>query len=420
MNIWMHQVLSLLLAGKIPQVPAGSVQPNGGPQTAPQGPGVPGGSPESSASDVKPVVEPQAVVAKPGQISPVEFYQLDPNDPNSRMTGAQLGEVYKRNQHYNALQSSLHRTTNERDQAVQQAQALQEQLDKVQEQERFAQYVTQGQKPSIVPQPAAVQGQQPQVQPQEPAGVDDWLLEFGTPPNAPPNTPPNTPQAPEAQNTTAYDPNQLIGTFNMMMQENNKKLMDQLQEHNASLVQEEVGRRMSETARQNSLRTNISTARQQLSEGMQNKFGISEERSRDIMDKMYLSMGNTEEASRLMQANYNDPVEAQNAQNLANQKLAQANQLFASALTDAVQEATSGVQQRQAQEARQMLETGSYITPEFMGELASPKQETYDPVEINKRNQMNLQKAMEIGDMQQRLQVAAGGASAGPSQLFPG
>jgi hypothetical protein len=171
------------------------------------------------------------------------------------------------------------------------------------------------------------------------------------------------------------------------------------------MVEQSVGRRFAEQQQQDGVRNQFSSARVQLSNELQQKYGITQERSRDILDKYYLSLANNEEASRLMNAQYQEPQQRADAQNLANTKLAQANMFFSSAVNDALNAAGEAQAGRQQQEARDMLMDGSYVE---LGDLKEPNREVYDPRQVEQVNRLNLQKAQEIADMQSRLQATAG------------
>jgi hypothetical protein len=194
-----------------------------------------------------------------------------------------------------------------------------------------------------------------------------------------------------------------------MMQALIKEQLDQtltpLTQQLPQLVDNAVGQRFNQQARQDGVRQSFQAGREQLSNSLRDKYGITEERSRDILDKWALSSANYEEASNLMNAQWPDAQQQAQAEQIASQKIAQGNMFFNSALEDGMSAAQEGQQLRMQQEAQNMLLTGDYVD---LGEMAQPNMNVWSPQNIAHENQRNLSKAMEVADMQGRLQAVAG------------
>jgi len=440
MYLWLHKILPLLLAGEIPQSSnAGAVQGAGAPGSAanPLNAGTPGaGAGVGSGPGVS--TPPEPVPAPPGVIQPTDFYQLDPNDPDSRLNGIQLREGFARVRQFDQIQSQLHRQQNELQREQTARQTAETELRELKERDRLASYMQgygigtpaatppgpPGQPPGQSYQNMPPAGQQPGVGGMPPGeAADDWLMGYGVEPkptqpnpygtvppgqaaayNAAPGT--GTGQPPSAPGGPAVtDPRQIVDVISTLMDQKNTAFMSTLQGALPGMVENSVGRRFAAQHQQDGVRNQFSSARVQLNNEMQSKYGISPERSRDLLDKFYLSLANNEEASRLMNAQYQDPQTQADAHNLAQTKLAQANMFFSSAINDAVSAAGEANTARQQQDAREMLMTGSYAE---LGDLAEPNREVYDPVKIEQMNRLANLKAQEIATTQNRLQTAAG------------
>jgi len=426
------QSLALLLLGETPQPNAGSTgNPQGSPGPAPQGGNggnadpAQGGNPQGSPQNPVP--------APPGFIQPQEFYTLDPNNPDQRFTGVQAREAFIRAGQYDNLQGEYHRTQTELTQERQARQIAETQLQERAEQERLATYMQQmgySPQPGSNPGQPQPQSQQPgQQQPgQQPGGQDpgagagdDWLMNygFGQSPGQPegtgdlpgqgaPNVQPGSPGAVPQTNSpqsTLNDPRQLSIMMRAIIQDELSKTLTPVQQQIPNVINAAVDQRFNQQARQDNVRNSFQAGRQQLSTNLDQKFGIDPNRSRDILDKWSLSSANYEEASRLMQGQYADDNQRAQAQQFADQKIAQGNMFFNSALEDALQAAQEGQAVRNQQDAQDQLMSGNYVD---MGDLAQPNTNVWDPMQVDQVNRANLNKAMEIAETTGRLQQVAG------------
>jgi len=343
------------------------------------------------------------------------MYQLDPNNPESRYTGNQVVQAFGRARQYDQMQGQLHTVTTENESLRQALATSEAQRKESEERDRIATYIQElgfGQ-PNPATQPPVESFQPSGQQPVAGGAADDFLLEFGNGGNATPGTPPGVnpaqqPGTPAAPDNTALlsDPRRLVSVISALTDDGNKKLLAELSNLLPRMVEDNVARRFEQQARQDRVKSQFSSARAQLSEEMLSKWGIPEERAKDILDKMYMSLASNEEASRIYNASYENTQAESQAHELARQKVAEGNQLFSSALTDAITSGYQGREQRQAQEAAEMLETGGYAN---LGELEQPNREIYDPAEIEKIVQQNYEKSVELAETQNRLQNTVGG-----------
>jgi hypothetical protein len=313
------------------------------------------------------------------------------------------------------MQGQLHTVTTENESLRQALATSEAQRKESEERDRMAAYIQElgfGQ-PNPAPQPPVQSFQPAGQEPVAGGAADDFLLGFGNDVNPPAVAPAGVnpaqqPGNPAATDNTALlsDPRRLVSVISALTDDGNKKLLAELSTLLPRMVEDNVARRFEQQARQDRVKSQFSSAKAQLSEEMLSKWGIPEERSKDILDKMYMSLAANEEASRLYNATYENPQAEAQAHDLANQKVGIGNELFSSALNDAMNSGFEGRQQRQAQEAAEMLETGGYAD---LGELEQPNREIYDPAEIEKIVQQNYEKSVELAETQNRLQNTVGG-----------
>jgi len=424
------QNLALLLLGRIPPTQAGTGNQTGSGGAAPQTGG--GGNAAPAQGGLPPGSPPAPVPAPPGIIQPQEFYTLDEHNPDRRFTGVQVREAITRAGQYDTLQSEFHRQGNELTNERQARVTAEQQLSEIQEQERLANYM-QGMGYGSQAQPGSPQAQLPnqsqpqtQQQPAQQAGVqsgadagDDWLANYGFQPSGQPEGPGAAPgqgapnQQPGSQGTVPQansapsmnDPRQLSLMMKAIIDDSLSKTLTPMQQQLPQLVNAAVNQRFTQQAQRDNVRDSFRAGREQLSTDLNQKWGVDPTRSKDIIDKMSLSQANYEEASTLLKASYADDNQRAQASQLADQKIAQGNMFFNSAVQDGIQAAQEGQSTRYQQEAQQQLMSGDYVD---MGDMAEPNRNVWDPRSVDQQNTANLQKAMEIAETQGRLQAVAG------------
>jgi len=424
------QNLALLLLGEIPQANAGNTgNKTGSGAAAPQAGG--GGNAANGPQSNPPGPLPKPVPAPPGFIQPQEFYTLDENNPDQRFTGVQAREAFIRAGQYDNLQGEFHRQGTELTRERQARQTAERQLQEVQEQDRLANYMkqygygpqaqpssTQGQAPNQSQPPAPSPGQQPGGQGAGAGADDEWLSNYGFQASGQPEgsgalpsqgsnaQPGSTGAGPQANSPQPLnDPRQMGIMMKAIIDDSLSKTLTPMQQQIPQMVNAAVNQRFNQQAQQANVKDAFQAGRQQLSTDLTQNFGIDPNRSRDILAKWSMSQANYEEASRLHQGKYADDNQRAQALQIADQKIAQGNMFFNSALKDGLQAAQEGQTVRYQQEAQQQLLSGNYVD---LGDMAEPNRNVWDPKQVDQVNSANLNKAMEIAEMTGRLQAVAG------------
>lgn len=431
MLLHLARILPMLMVGRNPQGKAGNSGGSQGQQGAASGAGSGGqaGGNQQGSGNRMPGNRPGS--AQPGVVQPSEFYVLDPNNPNSRYTGLQIREAVTRANQYDNLQSEFHRTQNSLQRERQARVAAEQQLKAIKERENIANVVQQMTGGEAQPGQTRGQFQQQNRQQQgQQTGApnaggdadDDWLDSFMSDSSfqsggqAQMRQAQNASGANDAQSASSAsswnDPRQVATMMQALIKQELAKTLTPIQQQLPQMVNQAVSQGFNQQARQENVRQSFHAGREQLADDLLNKWGVDKDRSKDILDKWALSSANYEEASRLMNNQYRTPQEQQQAQQLAEQKIAQGNMFFNAALQDGIAAAQEGQQARMQQEAQQALLTGDYVD---LGDRENVNPNVWDPNQIAAENQQNLQKAMEIAETAGRLQSVAG-PTGGPIQ----